>query len=110
VVVARGDHTQLAAIRSELADLRELIVSVGSASNRAQIDQLNALVENLQTAGLRMKAAMDHMQSAQRAQTVANEHLMAAAQEQSEALASFMLPNYPPDVSGQSKRVKHGKA
>jgi hypothetical protein len=87
---------QLTAIRSELAELREAVVSSESAATRAQIDQLHALVQNLQTAGLRMKVAMDHMQAAQKAQATATEHMIAAAQEQGEALAAFMLPNYPP--------------
>jgi hypothetical protein len=93
-----GVPDALSDIKSELAELRTLIAAGGNVSSRAQIDQLSALVQNLQTAGLRMKAAMDHMQSAQRAQAAANEHLMAAAQEQGEALAAFMLPNYPPDA------------
>lgn len=96
--VSHRDETQLAAIRSDLVELRGLIVSVGDVSNHAKIDQLSALVENLQTAGLRMKAAVDHMLAAQKAQSVANEHLMAAAQEQGEALAAFMLPQYPPNT------------
>jgi hypothetical protein len=41
---------------------------------------------------------MDHMHSAQKAQATATEHMMAAAQEQGEALAAFMLPDYPLDV------------
>ena len=77
--------------------MRELIVSGDAAAARAQIDQLRALVQNLQTAGLRMKDAMDHMHAAQKAQATATEHMMAAAQEQGEALAAFMLPSYPPD-------------
>lgn len=96
VDISRPDAMQLTAIRSELAELREAVVSSESAATRAQIDQLHALVQNLQTAGLRMKVAMDHMQAAQKAQATATEHMIAAAQEQGEALAAFMLPNYPP--------------
>jgi hypothetical protein len=97
--ISHVDATQLTAIRSELAELRELIVSGDAAAARAQIDQLRALVQNLQTAGLRMKDAMDHMHAAQKAQATATEHMMAAAQEQGEALAAFMLPSYPPDAA-----------
>jgi outer membrane murein-binding lipoprotein Lpp len=96
--LGHADATQLSAIRSELAELRRLIVSGDGASTRAQIDQLHAMVQNLQTAGLRMKNAMDHMHAAQEAQARATEHMMAAAQEQGEALAAFMLPSYPPDA------------
>lgn len=94
--ISHADAAQLTAIRSELAELRELIVAGDAAAARAQIDQLRALVQNLQTAGLRMKDAMDHMHAAQKAQATATEHMMAAAQEQGEALAAFMLPSYPP--------------
>lgn len=89
---------ELAAIRSELAELRSLIVSRDTGASRSEVLQLRAFVQSLQTAGLRMKAAMDHMSAAKDAQAEASSQMLAAVQEQGEALASFMLPSYVPDA------------